>query len=145
MKIPEYRISLVRERVLSYRKLDSSRSTAAVLHAMLDDADREKIVTLYVNGVGELIGAEIVAIGSMHQCGVVAKDVFRGAIVGGAAAIILGHNHLSGDPTPSSADIDVTKMLSAAGALLGCKVLDHVIVSPNGRDKSMFDLGLIEA
>jgi len=145
MKIPQYRVSLVRERTVAYRKVEESRSAAAVLHALLDDAPTEKLVVLYLNGQNGLMGVEVVAIGGMHACPTVPKDVFRGAIVAGAAGIILGHNHPSGDPTPSKEDVEVTKMLGEAGKLLGIAVVDHVIVSANGTDKSLLDLGLLSS
>lgn len=143
MNIPQFRVSLVRERTVKYRKVDDTRHAAAVLHALLDDAPTEKFVVLYLNGLNGLIGVEIVAVGGMHACPTSPKDIFRGAIVAGAAGIILGHNHPSGDPTPSPQDIEVTTMLVAAGKLLGIAVVDHVIVSANGTDKSLLDLGLL--
>lgn len=144
MKVPQFHVSLVRERTLVYRKVEDKRAAAVVLHALLDDAPTEKFVVLYLNGQNGLIGAEVVAIGGMHACPTIPKDVFRGAIVAGAAGIILGHNHPSGDPTPSKEDIEVTKMLAEAGKLLGIAVVDHVIVSANGTDKSLLDLGVLD-
>jgi len=144
MKVPQFHVSLVRERTLVYRKVDNQHAAAVVLHALLDDAPTEKLVVLYLNGQNGLIGAEVVAIGGMHACPTIPKDVFRGAIVAGAAGIILGHNHPSGDPTPSKEDIEVTKMLAEAGKLLGIAVVDHVIVSANGTDKSLLDLGVLD-
>jgi DNA repair protein RadC len=144
MKVPQFHVSLVRERTLVYRKVDNQHAAAVVLHALLDDAPTEKLVVLYLNGLNGLIGAEVVAIGGVHVCPTIPKDVFRGAIVAGAAGIILGHNHPSGDPTPSLSDVEATKMLAQAGKLLGVAVLDHVVVSGNGKDKSMLDLGLID-
>ena len=57
------------------------------------------------------------------------REVFREAIGGGAAAIVLFHNHPSGDPRPSEEDVRLTKRLLAAGQLMGIDVLDHVIIS----------------
>lgn len=145
MKIPQYRVSLVRERTVAYRKVEESRNAAAVLHALLDDSPTEKLVVLYLNGQNGLVGAEVVAVGGMHACPTIPKDVFRGAIVAGAAGIILGHNHPSGDPTPSKEDVVATKMLSEAGRLLGIAVVDHVIVSSNGTHKSMLDMDLLKS
>jgi len=68
-----------------------------------------------------------VSVGSMSSSLVHPREVFRPAIVAGAAAIILSHNHPSGDPDPSADDIALTRRLAAAGALLGIEVLDHII------------------
>src|SRR5437879_2479635 len=69
-----------------------------------------------------------------------AREVFRAAVIAGAAAIVLMHNHPSGDPSPSEADIRVTRDLIRAGQLLKIEVLDHVIIG-QGRDVSLRELG----
>ena len=71
------------------------------------------------------------------------REVFRSAIVAGAAAIVLCHNHPSGDPTPSSDDRVVTEQLVAAGRLLDIPVHDHVVLGSGGRYTSFAESGLI--
>lgn len=142
MKIPQYRISLVRERSVPVRLTTPDRA-GDVAYELLRDADREKLVVIYLNGRNEIVGAEIVAVGAAHGVMVTAKEVFRGAIVAGASAVILAHNHPSGDPTPSAEDIEMTAKMHAAGELLGVQVLDHVVVAPNGRHVSMVDRDLL--
>ena len=71
------------------------------------------------------------------------REVFGPAIRQGAAAVVLAHNHPSGDPTPSAQDIEVTKRLLDASEVLGIKLLDHVIVG-NGSYFSMRNEGLFE-
>ena len=56
------------------------------------------------------------------------REVFREAAIGGAAAIVIFHNHPSGDPNPSPEDVDLTRRLAAAGVLIGIDVIDHVIL-----------------
>jgi DNA repair protein RadC len=72
------------------------------------------------------------------------REVFRPAISESAAAIILVHNHPSGDPAPSREDRDVTEQLSAAGRLIGIAVLDHVVVG-DGRYVSFVEMGLLDS
>ena len=60
------------------------------------------------------------------------REVFKTALVSNAAALVLIHNHPSGDPTPSSEDIAITRRLKEAGDLLGIKVMEHVIVGTDG-------------
>jgi DNA repair protein RadC len=69
-----------------------------------------------------------------------AREVFRPAIVAAAHAIVVMHNHPGGDPTPSEADIRITRDLIRAGQLLRIEVLDHVIVTPS-RHASLRELG----
>ena len=73
-----------------------------------------------------------VAQGGAHGCAVMPRDILRPALREGASAIILVHNHPSGDPTPSAADIDMTRRLIEAGDKLAVKVHDHIIIGRNG-------------
>ena len=68
------------------------------------------------------------------------REVFKPAIVGNAAALLLAHNHPSGDPSPSAEDIELTKRLRDAGELLGIRVLDHVILG-DGKHYGFVDAG----
>jgi len=71
------------------------------------------------------------SVGSLDTSVVHPREVFRAAVAGGAAAILLFHNHPSGDPTPSEDDIALTRRLIRAGDLMGIVVLDHIIVAEN--------------
>ena len=90
--------------------------------------DAETLVVLLLNTRRRVKGHHLVSIGTMDTLLVSPASVFRTAIIAGAAAIALVHNHPSGDATPSEADIKVTRDLSRAGQLLKIEVLDHVIV-----------------
>jgi DNA repair protein RadC len=70
----------------------------------------------------------VLAVGTLNSSIVEPRDVFREAAIGGAAAIVVFHNHPSGDPTPSPDDVALTRRLVAAGALLGIDVVDHLIL-----------------
>jgi DNA repair protein RadC len=70
----------------------------------------------------------VVATGTLNTTIVQPRDVFREAIVGGAAAVIAFHNHPSGDPTPSPDDVELTRRLAAAGTLMGIELVDHVVL-----------------
>jgi DNA repair protein RadC len=72
--------------------------------------------------------AAVLAVGTLNSSGVLPREVFREAAVGGAAAIVVFHNHPSGDPTPSPEDVELTRRLIAAGALMEIRVVDHVIL-----------------
>jgi len=70
----------------------------------------------------------VLSIGTLNSSAVEPREVFREAAIGGAAAIVLFHNHPSGDPTPSPEDVALTRRLVAAGSLLGIDVVDHLIL-----------------
>jgi DNA repair protein RadC len=70
----------------------------------------------------------VLAVGTLNSSIVEPRDVFREAAIGGAAAIVMFHNHPSGDPSPSPEDVDLTRRLVAAGMLIGIDVIDHVIL-----------------
>ena len=92
-----------------------------------------------------LIGGPIaITRGILNSTLVHPREVFRAAIVAGAAAVILCHNHPSGDPTPSSDDKLITQKLVAAGRLLDIPIHDHLIVVPSGnRYTSFAEAGLL--
>lgn len=102
--------------------------------------DCECLVVLLLNTRRRVKGHHLVSIGTMDTLLVHAREVFRTAIASAAAAIALVHNHPSGDPTPSEADIKVTRDLMRAGQLLKIEVLDHVIIGA-GRHASLRGLG----
>lgn len=92
------------------------------------NSECECMAVLILNARHQVKGHQLISIGTMDTLLVHAREVFRGAIMTSAAAIILMHNHPSGDVTPSYADIKVTHDLIRAGQLLEIEVLDHVIL-----------------
>ena len=90
--------------------------------------DCECFVVLLLNTRRRVKGHQLVTIGTLDTILVSPREVFRTAVIACAAAVILMHNHPSGDPTPSEADIKVTRDLIRAGQLLKIEVLDHVIM-----------------
>lgn len=96
------------------------------------DRDREAFVVLLLDVKHRVIAEEVVTIGILDGSLIHPREVFKAAVAGGAAAIILAHNHPSGDPKPSGQDAEVTRRLRSAGGILGIPVVDHVIVGPTG-------------
>lgn len=93
---------------------------------------REHLRGLYLDTRNKLIRDEVIAIGTLTQSPSHPREVFHPAIESHAAAIILVHNHPSGDPSPSKDDIELTKQIHEASKILAIDVLDHVIIG-NGR------------
>jgi DNA repair protein RadC len=90
--------------------------------------DVENFIIVHLNTRRGPIGFEIISTGTLDTLLVHGREVFKSAIVMNAAAIVLAHNHPSGDPSPSEADIKVTRDLIRAGQLLKIEVLDHVVL-----------------
>ncbi len=88
----------------------------------------ECFVVVMLNTRRRIKGHQLASIGTMDTILVHPREVFRAAIIAGAAAVVIMHNHPSGDPNPSEADIKVTRDLMRAGQLLKIELLDHVIV-----------------
>lgn len=104
----------------------------AVIGRKLCKETREHFLVLLLNARHEVLGKETVSIGSLNASIVHPREVFRPALLQAAAAVILVHNHPSGDPEPSEEDLGITKRLAQCGELLGISVLDHVIVASRG-------------
>jgi DNA repair protein RadC len=102
--------------------------------------DCECFVVLMLNTRRRVRGHQLVTIGTMDTLLVHPREVFRGAIIAGASAIVLMHNHPSGEPQPSEADIKVTRDLIRAGQLVKIEVLDHVVMG-NPSHCSLRELG----
>jgi DNA repair protein RadC len=105
------------------------------------DPMKEALVVLVLNTRRRIIGHNLVSLGNLDTCTLHAREVFRPVIVSAGSAIVLVHNHPSGDPTPSEADIKVTRDLIRAGHLLKIDVLDHVIMGAGNEYRSLKALG----
>lgn len=95
-------------------------------------SDRERFVCLHLNTKNWLLSWELVSIGSLNATVVHPREVFKAAILANAASVVLCHNHPSGDPEPSGADLQLTRRLVKAGDVVGIEVLDHVILTETG-------------
>ena len=135
--VPAYKVMLVRDSGESIKAAGKKQDVknpseiADIFNSYLDGADREHFVIAMLDRKGSLLGLNTVSVGTLSSSVVHPREVFKPAIVIGAASIILCHNHPSGDTTPSKEDIDVTRRLIDGGKLLGIEVLDHVIIGDN--------------
>jgi len=119
----------------------SPRDAEAVVSERLRYLEQEHFLVLLLNTKHHVLGVETVSVGGLSSSVVHPRDIFKSSIRRNAAAVILAHNHPSGDPTPSREDIAVTGRLVEAGKLLGIEVLDHIVVGDNRyisfREKSL--------
>ncbi|MCR9244568.1 MAG: JAB domain-containing protein [bacterium] len=123
----------------STEPLRCSADVIPVVRELIGERDREHFVALYLNARHLLTHVHTVSIGTATQTLVHPREVFKGAILANAAALIVAHNHPSGDPQPSAEDDVTARRLREAGELLGIELLDAVIVSRSDRYYSMLD------
>lgn len=120
--------------------LRSPRDAAAHLVPTFGARGVEHFGVLLLDSRHRILRTTVLAIGGLNSAVVQPREVFREAALGGAAAIIVFHNHPSGDPSPSPDDVELTRRLTAAGVLMGIDVVDHVIVG-DGRYCSFKETG----
>jgi len=109
-------------------EVTSPEAASRLLVPALADADRERCVALLLDTRHRLLDLATVSVGSIDHTFMAPREVFRDALLGNAAALVLGHNHPSGDPEPSADDEAVTRRLAEAGRLVGVRLLDHLVV-----------------
>lgn len=93
---------------------------------------KEHLRGLYLNNHYKLIHDEVISIGSVTANIVHPREVFRPALEYAASAVVLAHNHPSGDASPSTEDIEITQQLAEAGELIGIELLDHIVITKEG-------------
>lgn len=104
--------------------------------------EREHFIAFLLDGRNRIKGYAEISIGTLNAAIVHPRDVFRPAIVFAAAAVVIVHNHPSGDPQPSAEDFAVTTRLREVGQLVGIPILDHVVVG-EGRYFSFLERGVL--
>lgn len=106
----------------------SNSVQVATLFEHLKQETKEVFATVHLDSKNRILCIETVSIGSLNAAIVHPREVFKTALLSSAAALVLVHNHPSGDPTPSREDLELTKRLKEGGDLLGIRILDHVII-----------------
>lgn len=135
-------LRLLESRVEGQPILSSWDALGDYLHAQMAHRRTEEVRILFLNAKNVLIANEALWQGSVDEASVHVREVIARAIVLGATALIIVHNHPSGDPSPSQQDIRLTRDLAEAGRHMKITVHDHVIVGAAGRT-SMRAMGLI--
>ncbi len=123
--------------------LNNPRAVFEYLRLRIGQKNREHFVVVLLNAKNYVIHDEVISVGTLTTSLVHPREIFQEAIRRSAHAIILAHNHPSGDPTPSREDREVTQRLVEAGKLLGIHVLDHLIIGDGGYT-SFRERGLLE-
>jgi DNA repair protein RadC len=140
-----YETLIVREEIVDYLKTGNRYTAPSQVYetfSFLMKETKEIFLTLHLDGKNRVVCMDLVSIGSLNQSIVHPREVFKTACLSNAAAIILVHQHPTGDPSPSSEDIAITRRLKEAGDIMGIKILDHIIVG-NGEYMSFVERGLL--
>lgn len=124
-------LKMVRESTILYpdRSIRSPKDAAQLLRPLLHDADREHFLVVCLDTKNQVNSITTCHVGTLNASVVHPREVFKTAVLGNAASILVAHNHPSGNPAPSPEDISVTRRISEAGAVLGIELLDHLIIA----------------
>ena len=110
------------------QRLGDPEEVAGLVVPLIGGADREHCVAVLLDTKHRILTTLTVSIGSLDHTFMAPREIFRDALLANAAAVVLAHNHPSGDPEPSRDDERVTRRLGEAGRVLGVEVLDHLVV-----------------
>lgn len=137
-------IKLVKEKSILYniRKIANPVDAANLLKQFIENSDREQLVVCALDTKNQPTSINIASIGTLNSSLVHPREIFKSAILGNAASIIIAHNHPSGITDPSKEDIDITIRLKEAGKILGIDLLDHIIIA-NEKYTSLKDKGIL--
>ena len=116
-------------------RLGSPSAIAKYLQSAYDESPLQEVFfAVFLDRRNRPLGRHLISMGTLTSTVVSPREVFRGAILAGAAALVVSHNHPSGDPSPSSSDIQLTRQLCDAARTLDIPLLDHVIVGHRESD-----------
>ena len=141
---PVYSREVVREGYPAYlaRRIINSSQQVFELFSDLRLETKEHFLALHLDAKNKILCLDRVSLGSLNASIVHPREIFKSALLSSAAALVLLHNHPSGDATPSREDLELTTRLRECGELLGIRVLDHVIIG-DGCYISFADRGLL--
>ncbi len=122
---------VARSRLPETVRITRPQDAADLLMEEMRHLREEHFVCLFLNTKNQVIGRQTLSIGSLNASVVHPREVYRAAIRRSSASILCAHNHPSGDPTPSSEDIQLTRRLAEAGKLIGIELLDHLVIGDN--------------
>ena len=132
--ISTYRVTLIKDRQLPFDtcRLNNSAQAQPLVRSLIQthgQPDREQFCVLMLNAKNEIIGLNIVSTGDVTSATVTPRELLKPAILTNSSALILGHNHPSGDVSPSHDDLAATRRIIHASKIMGIVVHEHLIIS----------------
>jgi len=145
-KIDIVKIHMVKDGTIEYgkRAIRNPKDLADLGMKFLKHADREIFLLVCLNTRNQINCIHVVSIGTVNASLVAPREVFKIALLSNASEVAFIHNHVSGDVEPSEDDLLITKRLAECGKLFDIKLLDHVIISDEGKYESFLERGLIK-
>ena len=147
-RVSQFRLMLVKDgpaiSTTWDRQVRGPKDIADFMAPIAANLDRETFWILMLDGRNRVTGLHVVSVGSLTSTVVHPREVWKAAILANAAAIIVCHNHPSGEPTPSGEDIALTARLLAVGELVGIRLLDHVVLGADGSFRSLAASNLLK-
>lgn len=144
-RISIIKASIIKERTMLYgaRQINTPALAADLARTLFTNTDREMLIVTSLDAKCNPMSLEIASIGNVNTCIVSPREIFKNAILSNAVHIMIFHNHLSGDCTPSSEDILITKRLIECGDLIGIPLLDHIIIGDSEDYLSLREDGIV--
>ena len=142
---PVYESLTVGDKAAEYFQDTGAITSSAEVNArfaFLREETRENFIAVHLDSKNKVLCVDRVSTGSLNASVVHPREVFKSCLLSSAAALLLVHNHPSGDPTPSREDHEITTRLKEGSELLGIRLLDHIVIG-NPRHYSFADQGLI--
>jgi len=145
-KIDIVKIHMVKDGTIEYRtkQINNPKDLAELGLKFLKHADREMFVLVCLNSRNRINCIQLVSMGTVNATIVSSRDVIKTVLISNSVEMAFIHNHPSGDPEPSEDDLLLTRKLAECGKLFDIKLLDHVIISDEGRYESFLERGLIK-
>jgi DNA repair protein RadC len=140
--MPTYQI--LSERKSKYVAKISSPKDALPVLDRYRKSNRENFICISLNGAHEVISTRIISIGLVNRTIIHPREIFADAITDRATAILIAHNHPSGNSDPSPEDDEITKRIKDAGTLLGIELLDHIILGKGASYFSYLESGKMQ-
>ncbi len=119
---------MYRQRHKTTLDIKSPSTVAGYYMETLRHCEKEKVILLSLNSKNQIIKEDIISVGTVNYSAIDSREVFKLALKNNAVRILLLHNHPSGNPAPSRADIELSKNILEAGELIGIKLIDHIII-----------------
>lgn len=142
--IPVVRLALVKERCARVKaaSLTTPQAVGEWLVKHYGCQPQENFLGVFLNPKMEVIAVQEVTLGALDAVSVDPRVIFSAALLAGATAMIIAHNHPSGNPEPSAADFEVMRLLSAGAKLLGIQFIDSLVLGRGGAMSSMMHSGI---
>ncbi|RTX70532.1 DNA repair protein RadC [Mammaliicoccus sciuri] len=138
-RIDVVKVQMVKEDTLWYlkRSIGEPKDAADIMREFIGNADREHFILICLNSKNEPTHIETVSIGTINFAVIHPRETFKTTILSNATGIIIGHNHPSGDVTPSPEDIKITQRIKEISEMMGIILYDHITFSENDHHSIM--------